>query len=644
MVDRLGKYEIIRTLGHGAMGEVYLAHHPVIGREVAIKTILPSAAKGEDAEGRFRREATAAGKLNHPNLVTIFDFDKDGDILYLVMEYVKGEDLEELVRERDLTHSQFLEVLAQVCDGLAFAHKAGIIHRDIKPANVRVTRDGKRLLAKVMDFGIARTEDSNLTSTGIVMGTVSYMAPEYIQTGKATTQADLWAVGVMLYECLAGRKPFHAENTTTVLFKIVSETPRALEPGEIHGISPSVRAVLERALAKDPGKRFLSAEQFGKALRACKDPNWTGETEQGLTTVVARQQAAEAAAEATSEATGLARSPSEPTALVAPAQPTLMAMPVAPAVDATTFIPAAAVAPAPPTVAVPAGPPVDLTVAMTAAPVPPVQPTVVPPAAPPTVAIPAGQPAPWQPPAPAPTPFQPARAAAPQAKGGNKTVLYAGIAAAVVVLAAGGYFAFGRKAPAELPPNPAAAAQENPAPATAVAPPPTAPNGVPAATPAKEEPKAATPLTVKTEAPKTSAPKTEPAKPAPQSAPPKAEPPPPSETPEQKLAKAMGLLGSDPRAAVQPLKALAYTEPTSRDPKVHGAYLAALYNSRGLAEFERAYDNAARGGFGAKTLCTASPEFKRLFNAELQALKDKREGVVTKEMTLKMFNDFTNNK
>jgi len=291
MIDHLGKYEILRSLGHGAMGEVYLAHHPVIGREVAIKTILPGVARGEDAEARFRREATAAGKLNHPNLVTIYDFDKDQGILYLVMEFVKGDDLEDLIRERSLTQSQFLEVLAQVCDGLGYAHRNGIIHRDVKPANVRVMRDGKRFQSKVMDFGIARVEDSNMTSTGIVMGTVSYMAPEYIQSGKASNLTDLFAVGVMLYECIAGTKPFAGDNTTTVLFKIVSETPKPIDLGIIQGISPSVRSILDRVLSKDPTQRYQSAEELAKALRACKDPSWTGTLEE-LTSAVDRRQTA----------------------------------------------------------------------------------------------------------------------------------------------------------------------------------------------------------------------------------------------------------------------------------------------------------------------------------------------------------------
>ena len=276
MGKTLGKYEIVRTLGSGAMGEVYLARQAAIGREVAIKTILPNLAKGEDAEDRFRREAEAAGRLSHPNLVTIFDFDKDGEVFFLVMEFVKGDDLQDLLKAGALSHAQYLEVLAQVCDGLGHAHRNGIIHRDIKPANVRVIRDGLGLQAKVMDFGIARMDDSSMTATGIVMGTVSYMAPEYIREGHATTQSDLFAVGVMLYECLTGRKPFAGDNTTTILFKIVSDAAPPIDLNALQGISHSIRHVLDKALSKDPAQRFQTAEAFAKALRACKDPSWTG--------------------------------------------------------------------------------------------------------------------------------------------------------------------------------------------------------------------------------------------------------------------------------------------------------------------------------------------------------------------------------
>jgi len=297
MIERLGKYEIKRLLGRGAMGEVYLAHHPIVDRDVAIKTILKTAAMGDGTEERFRREAAAAGKLSHANLVTIFDFDKDGDTLYLVMEYVKGDDLEDLIKRRSLSQSESLELLAQICDGLGFAHRSGILHRDIKPTNVRVLRDGQRLQAKIMDFGIARVEDSSLTATGIVVGTVSYLAPEYIQSGKSTAQGDLWAVGVMLYECLSGRKPFEGNNATTILFKIVSEAPKPLEIEEIVGISPSIREVLHRALAKDPSQRFGSADELAKALRACKDPGWIAAAEDH-TALIDRSRSA-APAEAT---------------------------------------------------------------------------------------------------------------------------------------------------------------------------------------------------------------------------------------------------------------------------------------------------------------------------------------------------------
>ncbi len=274
MLRRLGKFEILKTLGRGAMGEVYLAHHPAIGRDVAIKTILPSAANASDAEDRFRREASAAGTLNHPNIVTIYDFDRDGELLYLVMEYVKGEDLEVILKERSMSSFLLLEVLAQICDGLDYAHRNGVIHRDIKPANIRVSRDGERVQVKVMDFGIARLLDSELTGAGIVMGTVSYMAPEYIRLGHASTQGDLWAVGVMLFESLAGLRPFGGDNTTTILFKIVSEEPPPINSDAIRGISPSIQNVLNCALSKDPAQRFKTAEEFAKSLRACQDPAW----------------------------------------------------------------------------------------------------------------------------------------------------------------------------------------------------------------------------------------------------------------------------------------------------------------------------------------------------------------------------------
>ncbi len=280
MFEQLGKFQIKRVLGNGAMGEVYLGVDPSIGREVAIKTILPAAAQGGDAKERFAREAQAAGVLNHPNLVTIYEFGEDQGVLYIAMEFVKGHDLDELLLDHSLSLSEALEVLAQVCDGLGFAHRQRIVHRDIKPTNVRVQRDGKRLHAKVMDFGVAKISNSDMTATGMVMGTVSYMAPEYIRTGKPDPRSDLFAVGVMLYESLSGRKPFAGDTTPTVLYKIVNEAPEPIETEKLGGISPAIRSVLDRSLAKNPDERYQTAEDLAKALRAAKDPSWMGQVEE----------------------------------------------------------------------------------------------------------------------------------------------------------------------------------------------------------------------------------------------------------------------------------------------------------------------------------------------------------------------------
>lgn len=323
MFEKLGKFEIKRVLGNGAMGEVYLGVDPSIGREVAIKTILPAAAQGGEAKERFAREARAAGVLNHPNLVTIYEFGEDQGVLYIAMEFVKGHDLDELLLDQSLSRSEALEVLAQVCDGLGFAHRQHIVHRDIKPTNVRVQRDGRRLHAKVMDFGVAKISNSDMTATGMVMGTVSYMAPEYIRTGKPDPRSDLFAVGVMLYESLSGRKPFSGDTTPTVLYKIVNEAPEPIEIGHLQGISPAIRSVLDRALTKNPDERFQTAEDFAKALRAAKDPSWTGQMEE----VTSLLQAAAPTAPARPAASApTLQTPAAPTAPI----PVAAAMPSAP--------------------------------------------------------------------------------------------------------------------------------------------------------------------------------------------------------------------------------------------------------------------------------------------------------------------------
>ena len=277
MRTHIGKFELVRLLGQGAMGEVYLGRDPSIGREVAIKTIRPAligANLGGDMQVRFAREAKAAGLLHHPNVVTVFEFGTDEELLYLVMEYVPGEDLAVLMTRDELNPSDLLEILAQVCEGLAQAHKHGIIHRDIKPTNVMVLREDGELRAKVMDFGVAKLTGGDMTQTGQVVGTLAYMAPEYLRTGIAEPASDLFSVGVMLHEGLSGEKPFSGGTTGAIVYTIIHDEPRALADTAFEGVSPSVQALCSRLLAKDPAARFASAAEAAKALRAAKNPTW----------------------------------------------------------------------------------------------------------------------------------------------------------------------------------------------------------------------------------------------------------------------------------------------------------------------------------------------------------------------------------
>ncbi|WP_291272175.1 protein kinase [Geothrix sp.] len=268
MRERLGKFEVVRLLGKGAMGEVYLGRDPKLGREVALKVISAGSAFGEEAQARFEREARAAAMLNHPHIVTVYEFGEDEGVHYLAMEHIQGDELEALIRAGQTPKAELLEVLIQVCEGLGYAHDRGVIHRDIKPANILVTRHGKRPHAKLMDFGVAQMGPSGLTQTGTWMGTASYMAPEYLDTGKSSTSSDLFALGVILYEILTGgRKPFQGETTTSVLNRILLHPPEPLRPTDMKDLSGRLLAVVERALSKQPGDRYPGAEALGMAIR-----------------------------------------------------------------------------------------------------------------------------------------------------------------------------------------------------------------------------------------------------------------------------------------------------------------------------------------------------------------------------------------
>jgi serine/threonine-protein kinase len=264
---RLGKYEVLGVLGKGAMGIVYKAIDPDIQRAVAIKTVRKDILDADVAAqfmARFRNEARAAGRLHHPNIIGVYEYGEDADVAYIAMEYVDGIGLREyLNRKARFELGQVLAILTQLLLALEFAHAQGVVHRDIKPANLILTSAGT---LKVADFGIARVDQSNLTMTGMVMGTPSYMAPEQCQGLPSDHRADLFSAGAVLYELLTGAKPF-AGTIEAISYKICHENPRP--PSEISPLAlpPSIDGVVATALAKRPEDRFQHASAFQFALR-----------------------------------------------------------------------------------------------------------------------------------------------------------------------------------------------------------------------------------------------------------------------------------------------------------------------------------------------------------------------------------------
>ena len=270
---KLGRYEIVRELGKGAMGIVYLAKDPLIGRLVALKTIRPSAhADDEDTrefQARFVREAQAAGILNHPSIVTVHDIGQDdpSGMSFIAMEYVEGQNLKEMLAQgRPLSFEQAADIIAQVAEGLDFAHAKGIVHRDVKPANI-ILLDGNR--TKITDFGIAKITSgvANLTTTGQFLGTPNYMAPEQIKGTPVDGRSDIFSLGICLYECLTHRKPFGGDSLTSISYKIVHEPFPPL-----HEINPTIPegygVVVSQCLEKDPAKRYQRGKDMANALRA----------------------------------------------------------------------------------------------------------------------------------------------------------------------------------------------------------------------------------------------------------------------------------------------------------------------------------------------------------------------------------------
>src|SRR5881397_1631284 len=263
---RVGKFELHEIIGEGATGAVWRAYDSVIRRYVALK-LLSRAGRSAEVRDRFLREARAAGALQHPNLITIYDLGESDEQLYIAMELVDGRDLSSLIALREpLGLERKLDVVIEVLQGLSYAHERGVIHRDIKPSNVRIASDGS---IKIMDFGIARLQSADSSGSGAIVGTPTYMAPEQITNGAITPATDVFSVGCMLYELLSYQRPFEAESVHGVLYQVLTTEPRPLRT-----VAPSIPAALERVVAKAmnkvPHERYESAGQMLASLQGIR--------------------------------------------------------------------------------------------------------------------------------------------------------------------------------------------------------------------------------------------------------------------------------------------------------------------------------------------------------------------------------------
>jgi len=278
-LDQIGRYKIVAKIGQGGTSHVWKGFDATLNRHVAVKTISADMADDPTLTKRFVREAQSAASLNHPHIITIYDFGQEQDKLYMAMELLEGVDLKQAIAQGRLKSlDEKLDIMSQICDGLAFAHAHDIVHRDLKPANLYLLPDGQ---VKIMDFGLARISGSDMTRTGLAMGTPHYMSPEQVRGEHVDLRSDVFALGCVFYEILTGKKPFDADSIHSVLYKVMQEQPKGVR--EISpDLPPVLQQVLDKAMAKRPEERFQSAVEFGEVLDRAQEAIATGRGDEML--------------------------------------------------------------------------------------------------------------------------------------------------------------------------------------------------------------------------------------------------------------------------------------------------------------------------------------------------------------------------